>query len=237
MDPLYLLDGTISDYAAKYARQLAAAGEAMSQTESAIDTLRRDLETVEVEHWNGLLSQCEPLEDVRSAARQIEEQVQRTEHEAQVAKDALAHLQEEYGTVERSHDEEFLNAISQWLEALSDGRCRRMQFAPDRSGIELADGSVRSLTSLSGGLLDVVWLAVRLAVLDRAQDPLLLPVFWDEPFTRLDDQHLSRVQDALTRLGQTRQLVMFTRDSRLASWGEAVSLTEPERRLAEAEQY
>ncbi len=237
MDPLYLLDGTISDYAAKYARQLAVASDSMSQSESAIDTLRRDRETVEVEHWSKLLSQCEPLEDVQSAARQLEEQVRRTEHEMQVAEEALEHLHEEYSVVERTHDEQFLNAISQVLLALSDGRCRRVQFAADRLSIELADGSVRSATTLSGGLLDVVWVAVRLAVLEQAQDPLLLPVFWDEPFTRLDDQHLSRVQDALVRLGQSRQVVILTRDSRLSSWGELVLLSATERRLAEAVQH
>lgn len=237
MDPLYLLDGTISDYAAKYARQLAAAGDSMSQSESAIDTLRRDLETVEVEHWSKQLSQCEPLEDVKSAARQLEEQVRRTEHEVQVAKEALGHLREEYSVVERTYDEEFLNAVSQRLLALSDGRCRRVQYAADRISIELADGSVRSATSLSGGLSDVVWVAVRLALLEHVQDPLLLPVFWDEPFTRLDDQHLSRVQDALARLGQSRQVVVLTRDSRLSSWGELVQLMQTEHRLEEVVQY
>ena len=224
MDPLYLLDGTVGDYAAKYSRQLSAAADAISSTEAEIDTLRRDLETVEVEHWSRLLSECEPMDHLQEQARSCEAQVQRTEHDVQVAKETIGHLRSELDVTERTHDQTVLSAVSERLMALTEGRCRGIQQSADRMSITMADGATRSLTSLSGGLADVVGIATRLAILDIAKDAFSMPVFWDEPFTRLDDRHLSRVQEAMVRLGETRQVVLLTRDSRLESWGSVVRM-------------
>jgi hypothetical protein len=234
MDPLYLLDGTIGDYAAKYAHQWSAAKDSMNSMEAAIDSLRRDLETVEVDHWTELLAQCEPVDELRLAVSQIEDQVQRTEHEIEVAHEAINHLRSECDLLLQTHGQEFMNQIGLRLQQLSDGRCCGVQLTADRLTVEFSDGSVRSLTSLSGGLQDVVWIAVRIAILDFSQDPLLLPVFWDEPFARLDDSHLGRVHTALDQCAQTRHIVLFTRDSRLSSWGQVVSLSESQRIGADA---
>ena len=226
MDPLYLLDGTVSDYAAKYSRQLVAAGDAMKMTEAAIDGLRRDLETVEVEHWSGLLTQCEPLHELQQTALQHEEAVQRTEHEAQVARETIAHLRSEHEVIERTFDDEFYRTMANQLRMLTDDRCRAVHVADDRLFVEFADGSQRALTSLSGGLSDVAWIAARLALLETLSDPIRFPVFWDEPFARLDDHHLARVRSALARCSEKQQVVLLTRDSRLTAWGDVVNLSD-----------
>jgi uncharacterized protein YhaN len=136
-------------------------------------------------------------------------------------------LHSEHEVVERTHDGDLFAVIARYLQILTDGRCVGLQMQGDKVNVELADGSQRSMSSLSGGLSDVTWIAARLAVLEFNKDQLAMPVIWDEPFARLDDQHLNRVQTAIEQCATRQQAILLTRDSRLSGWGSAVDLLEP----------
>jgi DNA repair exonuclease SbcCD ATPase subunit/energy-coupling factor transporter ATP-binding protein EcfA2 len=224
LDPLYLLDGTVADYSAKYNRQLEQAGEALALNERALEPVKRDLEAVEVDHWTSVYSACESLESLQERATASREHLERVEHEAGVARETVLQLQADHDEHYRDYESEFLSAAAQSVRSLSDGRCRGLNYSSGRLTVELPDGSLRPLSALSAGMRDLVWMALRLTLLDQRSDSPLTPVIWDEPFSRLDDHFLERVRGSLSRAEETRQVVILTRDHRLRKWGTVVEL-------------
>ena len=66
----------------------------------------------------------------------------------------------------------------------------------------------RPLSLLSGGTVDQLWLALRLAICD-----LLLPeapIVLDDALVYFDDERLKTALTLLRKLGKTRQILLFT---------------------------
>lgn len=81
-----------------------------------------------------------------------------------------------------------------------------------REATSLAD---RPLGSLSQGTADLLYLSLRLAVADLAlPEPDRVPLVLDDALLTLDDAHLDRVLDLLAELSRSRQVLLFTCQSR-----------------------
>lgn len=81
---------------------------------------------------------------------------------------------------------------------------------PERLNVAAAD--------LSRGTRDQLWLALRVAILETLAPERALPLILDDPFLHFDDERLARAGHALARIGERHQVLLFTHDSRLATW-------------------
>jgi uncharacterized protein YhaN len=108
------------------------------------------------------------------------------------------------------------------LQQLSSGRYCRIG-TDDQLTVRVEvpqNGEMPSVSSLSGGTADQVWLAVRMAairVLEQGGETL--PLFLDEPFAQYDEARTKAALSWLRELARDRQIFLFTcreRDMRMA---------------------
>lgn len=108
--------------------------------------------------------------------------------------------------------------VGRYLNKATLGKYRSVKIHDDFS-ISLA-GARRSndwvaLENLSRGTIDVACLAIRLAVTRYITHNEYLPFFLDDALVNLDSTRLVDTIDALERLSEDHQIIMFTHDERL----------------------
>jgi uncharacterized protein YhaN len=86
--------------------------------------------------------------------------------------------------------------------------------APDRASMTPAE--------LSVGTRDQLYFAMRLAFAEQMSRGETLPLILDDPFGNFDEHRLAAVHKTLKSLSAHQQIILFTHDRRLSSWGELV---------------
>ncbi|MGE5599436.1 MAG: ATP-binding protein [Bacteroidota bacterium] len=112
---------------------------------------------------------------------------------------------------------ELQTEVGETLAAVTEGRYREVRLEPGANGLvirvrmpetaELADPS-----SLSAGTLDLLYLALRLALAGRLTRGRSYPLVLDDPFPHLDRTRTTGLARALARLSRTNQVIWFTKD-------------------------
>ncbi len=232
-DPLYLLHGETSEYAAKYAGQEQIIRGGINEVETERRRLQLELESLRLEDLETELAAQRPLDDLRREASLFRDRVDSLERDLMTTQELITAIVAELNEIGHISSEQLNDAINRQLRRLSGERLFEIQFSDGTGWMVTAfDGTTRRLASLSDGLQDLVRLSVRLGVLDTIQSCDTNPVVWDEPFAHLDDAHLQRVRDALNRLATERQVILLTRHAVFETWGTPVSLTAEERDTA-----
>lgn len=85
----------------------------------------------------------------------------------------------------------------------------------------LEDGSRKPLSRLPRGLAELVRLSLTFGVLKWSACGELLPIFWDDVCSQLDDLHLESARRMVHALESERQVILFSRDARIRAWGGA----------------
>jgi len=132
-----------------------------------------------------------------------------------------------YDTLTACKDE-FLRVMTQRLqsrigrvfEEMTAGRYDQVDIDPMSleltvHGIEKRDVPAESL---SRGTRDQLYFALRVAILEELAADRALPIVLDDPFLHFDRERLARVEETLSKLGVTHQILLFTHDARLAGW-------------------
>lgn len=153
-----------------------------------------------------------------------------------------AHLQRDYDAIEVAlevlrESEDQLHArfspklsdrAGEYLSRLTQGRYSQVGLTRTlevtlREGEELTD---RSLSLMSQGTADQLYLALRLAMADLVlPQPQECPLILDDAFITFDDARLALALDVLTDLAKERQVILFTcqgREARLLEGTEDV---------------
>lgn len=144
---------------------------------------------------------------------EIEEELERRRGEYDALTLALETL-DAANTEMRSRFSPALNASAgEVLAALTGGRYHRVGINRQFEAQAQAEGETlpRSTLSLSQGTAEQVYLAVRLAVCDLAlpgDDPA--PIVLDDALDAFDDTRMALALDYLLRLGERRQVLLFT---------------------------
>ena len=77
----------------------------------------------------------------------------------------------------------------------------------------------RHIEALSAGALDQLYLAVRLAICELVLPPeKQVPIVLDDALANFDDGRCALALEALARLGEERQILLFTCHSREADF-------------------
>lgn len=121
-------------------------------------------------------------------------------------------LREAHTKVQARFAPELNRRAAAYFEEITGGKYGRMQI-DHRYRIAIFDaGDYRELGYFSAGTRDAAYLALRLAVTELLFPGELPPAFFDDSFTRLDEDRLRRLLGLYGRSG--RQLVVFTCDGR-----------------------
>jgi len=113
--------------------------------------------------------------------------------------------------------------ICDQFSAIVGNRYSRIYF--DKSLEPRLDGRDRTditPAELSVGTRDQLYLAMRLAFARQMSGNETLPLILDDPFGNFDEQRLAAVRQLLESTSTQQQIILFTHDRRLVSWGELV---------------
>ncbi|MBI5058541.1 hypothetical protein HZB60_02030 [candidate division KSB1 bacterium] len=226
LEPLYLLQGSVADYAAKYARQLKTAAESIDVNDVAIGATQDELQKLGVEQVAAALAAEPSLDSLRFELAERRSELDSVQREVQTAQGLADTVRTELAELDRRFVSELQQLISARIAQLTDGAFAGATLTSGELNLVLPDGSTRNVARLSDGVADLVWCAVRLALLERLHGVEDAPVIWDEPFARIDERRITRLREAIQRIAAGRQVVLLTRDSRLQSWGATTMLDD-----------
>jgi uncharacterized protein YhaN len=115
------------------------------------------------------------------------------------------------------HQPDVLRRASEYLQRITDGRYRRLITLESAEGGErlaviTESGEPRNVEfPLSGGTLDQIYLAFRLAVIDHLDEGHeSLPLILDEALVNWDDVRFEKTMQLLSEVASRRQVFLFT---------------------------
>lgn len=99
------------------------------------------------------------------------------------------------------------------FDRLTGGRYKRLLLDKDMNpGAEqLGESVTRDILALSGGTVDQIYLALRLAICDIVLPPEnLCPIILDDALINFDETRTERALDLLKEIAESRQILLFT---------------------------
>jgi DNA repair exonuclease SbcCD ATPase subunit len=190
----------------------------IKRMEQERDALPISLEELGVETGGSPESLSAKVEECRQA-------IERLETERDELEQTITQTDTEISQRQERFTDEILAETTDLLERLTAGRIRGVLWESEgRLGIREASGRRLPVESLSGGLSDLVMFALRLAMVGKMEPPGP-PLVLDDPFTRLDPEHLARLRDVLSDFSENHQVILLTRDPRYGAWSHTISLT------------
>ncbi|MBQ2926271.1 MAG: AAA family ATPase [Ruminiclostridium sp.] len=130
---------------------------------------------------------------------------------------ALEALQEADSQLQSRLSPQLSQRAGEYFSRLTEGRYTQVSLTRDlevtvREGDSLAE---RPLSYLSQGTADQLYLALRLALADLLlPQPEACPLILDDAFLTFDDRRLALALEVMAELAQTRQVLLFTCQSR-----------------------
>jgi len=115
---------------------------------------------------------------------------------------------------------------ARYMSYLTGGAYESLRVDADFDVQLKSEGEARyhPLSHYSGGTVDQLYFALRLAVSDLlAETSELLPLLLDDPFMQYDDKRALRATDLLWEMGERRQILLFTCHERMREMYEARS--------------
>ncbi len=160
----------------------------------------------------GIYSSLKPVTEIEEAvnvARKTYSELQQQADALEVASGAIAK------TANKLRDQlapELNQRVSEMVETISGGRYKKLNVDSDMSITVLTPEHKKpvSLDRLSGGTIDQIYFACRVAIADLVTGETLLPLLLDDSFVQYDDQRLERMLSLLTEMSKSRQVLLFT---------------------------
>lgn len=163
-----------------------------------------------------LQGQLLDVEELQRRRRMLCARVEILEQRRQVLVCACSVLDEAMAEFYRLNLGKIEKAIGDYLVQASGGAYVAVAIdAKLAVSIKSRRGTWLALDTLSRGTVDMVCLAMRLALGRFLTDDLCPPFFMDDPLINLDSERLESVVTALERLSNEHQIVIFSHDERL----------------------
>ena len=100
--------------------------------------------------------------------------------------------------------------LSEVLFKISNGKFKDLIIDTELN-ISLDEGNnLRQLNYYSCGYKDLVYIALRIAIIKMALEDDCLPIFLDDPFVNLDNNNYQYVMDYLKELSEKHQIFYFS---------------------------
>jgi len=190
-----------SSEAARLTRELAAG-------RAEIETLSRQLANA-----NGRLAAMGDPLVLSSSLNYMKNEYEELCDEYEAIALALETLQEADEEIERRFSPELGRVASGYMSAVTGGRYADVLINRDFSAMtRVSDDAVsRSAEYLSAGTLDIMYLAVRLAVCELAlPEGEPCPLILDDALVNLDEERLEQAMKLLAEIAKERQVILFS---------------------------
>ncbi|MBU1948866.1 MAG: hypothetical protein KJ927_09160, partial [Candidatus Eisenbacteria bacterium] len=233
------------DFHHRAMRDLVKDSDALRVFEELEDAQQRD------SYRQGLMDQLIELEthakalesefdDVRISLRSLKPEgsvhLAQAELEIRETRGELEHLEQRRDTIleawrlmsdaveelRRSFGPALAQEISRLFFLITQKDGRRIDLSPKLELEILENDQPCSSAQLSQGAGDQLTWSVRLALAQKIGGDIILPILMDDPFVNFDFERLTRAGDALSRLSQERQILIWTKDERLRAWGAPI---------------
>ncbi|MBR6414144.1 MAG: AAA family ATPase [Oscillospiraceae bacterium] len=184
--------------------------------EEQLEALEQQIEslTSEADQLSGAIGQMGDILSLRAEEERLKQEIRRLEdrlHTLHLARVALAAADE---SLRARFAPMLCQKTSMFFQRLTGGKYDRVQLNRElQITVQAADSAVfRSIAYLSGGTVDQLYLALRLAICD-----LLLPdapIVLDDVLVYFDDERALLALETLREMSKSRQILLFTCQNR-----------------------
>jgi uncharacterized protein YhaN len=185
-------------------KQVAESARLLQETELSLAALNADMERA----LTGFRELAEIQEEYAAACRKRDDLAK----DAAALDTALLALEKAAEKRHRLLAPELNKRVGDVISTLTHGRYQKVRIDNDLNVTVSASEAGREvdLTALSAGTVDQFYFAVRVAMADLISQDRKLPLFMDDPFMQYSPQRLRRVLEYVSKLGQERQILLFT---------------------------
>jgi uncharacterized protein YhaN len=200
-------------------REVAALEQTVTQKQRREMKLTADLERLTADAEQ-LVAREEQLQDV-------EEDLARVRRHLTVCRLALETLGEARRQAEIPVREIAEKRAGEYLRVATDGRYTRVRVEGENLDLsvwsdEAAGWVAAEEPGVSRGTVDLIYLAVRLALVEVLTHGKRPPLLFDDPFITFDDHRRAGAARLLTELSKTYQVILFTCSPEYASYADRV---------------
>ncbi|GAB6166616.1 hypothetical protein JCM19992_26160 [Thermostilla marina] len=211
--------------------RVAELTEKLRSKEGERKRLVDDLDTLRTELARAEAAAPLNLADGELQLRHLDAKIERMQRECEAIAQAGKLVKEASEQFSRCHREVIEREINDYMQAWTGRTARRFRVSNDFTVSLAVDGRTNStvdpdIENLSQGTLDQLMLAVRLAVLDRVAEDIMLPLLIDDAFLTWDQERRGRLKSVLQRIAETRQILLVTHDASFQNWGNPVQMSE-----------
>ena len=163
-----------------------------------------------------------PLNIAAGAARlrQLMQEEERVRREVAALQVAYLELTAAIDQFSLTYREEFAQKTTLYFAQVSNVFDRYIQMDEDFSVAVVVGGRATSVSQLSQGARDQLYLALRLAIADLLAADVPLPFIFDDPFLNWDQDRLWRMRTTLTNMEAERQVVLLSHRDEFSNWGQ-----------------
>lgn len=181
----------------------------IKQNQERINYLELELHKIELDEKN-IEPKLEKLADLTEKLAYEEENLKALNAKTEIIDRTREILEEAYEEMRNSVTPKFNKKLSENLEKFSNGKYKRVSIS-DGIKVELDNGDYLDANYLSTGILDQIYLSLRLAAMDEiSSEPM--PIILDEAFAYYDDERLKDVLEYLSKVDN--QVIILTCTSR-----------------------
>ena len=214
------------------ARDLCAGIDPMLLDEShdrrPIDEIRDDIsratansaetQTIASEHRAKITSVAEATAEVERTRAVME----RWQKLSDLAAKASLILQEAKQQVHNNIAPLIAEPLSKDINQITDGRYSSVKVDPDSLEVKVdTPAGLRSSASLSHGTAELLYLALRVRVLDLVTNDEPCPLLLDDATVHADEERTERILELLLEVSRNSQVILYTQEESVRRWAEA----------------
>ena len=179
---------------------LAISNNTRKINELELEKHKRELDYKDIEPKMERLSH---LEELLSIEKENLEVLKERQEEFDIAKELLT---QSYTEMKKNITPKFNDEFNYLVNIFTDGKYNRVAFN-EGINVEVSNGQMVSIESLSYGTIQEIYLALRLAMIKELSKESI-PIILDEPFAYFDDRRIKKVLESLNKIDN--QVIIFS---------------------------
>ena len=177
--------------------------------ENKLNNKKIELHTLELDYKN-IEPKLEKLSSIEEKIVNNKEQLvnlKKLEKSMNMAKEVLNQVYEE---MKNTITPKFTQELSKTISEITNGKYTNVRFNDDIGLIvEVENGNYMSLSRLSVGTIDQLYLSLRLAMVEDLSEEKM-PIFLDEAFAYYDTERLQNILKYINERFSDHQIILFT---------------------------
>lgn len=184
---------------------------------SAATIQSAETQTLANEHRAKITSVAEATAEVERTRAVME----RWQKLSDLAEKASSILQEAKQQVHNNIAPLIAEPLSKDINQITDGRYSSVKVDPDSLEVKVdTPAGLRSSASLSHGTAELLYLALRVRVLDLVTNDEPCPLLLDDATVHADEERTERILELLLEASRNSQVILYTQEESVRTWAE-----------------